>query len=1102
MKKLITFVVMVACSLAAFSQNELVEGDFQVGDSIIIGGNLWLVGPNLITNPSFEMNPADNGNSIVGWTVGTYAQMTTSNFSWVKSGGHDGGAYIQASGHTGAGGANSVGQRWAIDSESRYYFSYWLAKNSANNQYIPVISLTANESTGGGQNEDEKIIGMSGNSAEGCLGFSNYLDADGDGVGDWCQTGLTFESKEYTYLQFNARWLKENKIQACFDDFHLHKLYDPATTKPETIAFISLQGSLDEFTTFMGDDLADYYAFQEEASDWLTENEYEDFSEDNTLLEIQDAIKAINGKITVLKGAVANTETLNNLLVEAENVITKAQDNPYPGFEALIDAYEGFIDYRDNGFYSDNANVLASEYIVTQITALRQAINDYLFSQEATQDNPADYTFLVKSPEFLTAEAEPTYDEELVPTYPYGDTYSQGSSPAEASSNGWYIGSSGGDQRTNFVQGRACWNAWRNNQGFDEVRLAQDISNIPNGYYTVSALMITQTGCITDQHIYATSSADSQMSPVLSKDTWSSASTGSDSGWDYLTTAKVIVSDGKLTIGAVGHGSNELPTGGEYTDYRAGWFCVTHFVLKYYGPLDDGALVTIYNNKVAECETYSDNMGFAADKADFKAALEDNKGAETTEEINSALVNINAAYATAKASQTEYDGVLSGSYANLKDSIATSYPEGCKQVAQKIVDIEAAFLKSDTASYKASGAKTAILRMYRDNLLPVLKECESLVYDNTNAQECMNANIACVVRDLTAITDFPTSDEINSQIALLKKAISVCEAEIIFAQTGIGAGDYTFLIQNPTIENTAANAVPEGWNISMTGSGNGLYTNTGQEYDGGNGYYLDAWNGTVGALLYTASQNLENIPNGTYRLDVMARTSGDTGFYVFVKPNSDDQNILFNQLTLERFNYTKYVDSTILDVDGNDSIATVSDTYGSIWMNAAEYLKDNCGIEYLLDPETGYDLYNRILDFQEERPAEVTEEVQAQMNIAGANTGKGRGWQYRTIEFEVTDHKATIGVTTDSTFTAGYKDIEGKDCAPFTGTWVSADNWQLTLLNPGNNNNWSPVTYIDEVTTNGESIYSSSALYNLAGQSVTNSYRGIVIKNGKKYLKR
>jgi len=37
---------------------------------------------------------------------------------------------------------------------------------------------------------------------------------------------------------------------------------------------------------------------------------------------------------------------------------------------------------------------------------------------------------------------------------------------------------------------------------------------------------------------------------------------------------------------------------------------------------------------------------------------------------------------------------------------------------------------------------------------------------------------------------------------------------------------------------------------------------------------------------------------------------------------------------------------------------------------------------------------------------------------------------------------------------------------------------------------------------NGESIYSSSALYNLAGQSVTNSYRGIVIKNGKKYLKR
>lgn len=1107
MRKLFTFFVMVAISIAAYSQNELVEGDFQVGDSITINGEIWLVGPNLITNPSFEIDPAKNGGNIVGWNNATYQQMTTSTFLWYPEGGHDGGAYIQANKHTGSAGDGSIGQRWTVEPGEHYYFSFWLSHNSANNQYIPVVTLTNAESTAGGQNEKlsegaKQLIGKNGEDSGEILGYGNFIDADGDGVGEWAQTGMVFESDEYTYLQYNARWLKENKIQACFDDFHLHKLYDPETTKPETIAFISLQGTIDEFNTFMGDDLAEYYAFQQEASDWLTESGIEDMTEDNTLLEIQDAIKAMNDKIAVLKGAVANTSVFDGLMSEAEMLLVKAMENPYPGFEEFNSAFEGFTEYRDNGYYPDNDAVLASDFIVTQIAAIKKAMNDYRFSQEASQDNPADYTFLIQSPEFLRTEAEPTYDEEMIPTYPFGDTYAQGSSPAEAASNGWYIGSAGGDQRTNFVQGRACWNAWRNTQGFDEVRIAQELSDIPNGYYTVSALMITQTGCITDQHIYATSSADSQTSPVLTSDTWNSASSGYDSGWDFLTTEKVVVSDGKLTIGALGHGSNELPTGGEYTDYRAGWFCVTHFVLKYYGPLDDEALVTIYNNKVANCEAYADNMGFAADKAEFKAAIEANKGASTPEEINAALVNINAAYATAQASQTEYDGVLAGSYANLKDSIANSYPENCKQVAQKIVDIEAAFLASDTASYKASGAKTAILRMYRDNLLPLLKNCESMAYDNAKAQECMNANIACVVRDLTAITDFPTADEINEQIAHLNKALSVCEAEVILAERGIVAGDITFLIQNPTIENTATNVIPKGWDISMTNSGNGLYTNTGQQYDGQGGYYLDAWNGTAGALLYTASQTLDNIPNGTYRLDVMARTSSDEGFYVFAKPNAEDEGALFNQLTREQLNYTKYVDATVVTAEGTDSVAIVTDSYGSIWTSAAEYLKTNCDIEYLIDPETGYDLYNRILDFKEEYPEAVTEEVLLHMNIASANTGKGFGWQYRTIEFEVTNHKAIIGVTSDSTFTAGYKDVEGKDCVPFTGTWVSADNWQLTLLNPGNNDNWSPVTGIEEVTVNGKAVAAPSASFNLAGQSVTDSYRGIVIRNGRKYLRK
>lgn len=144
MKKLFTLAMLAVAAITANAQNQLVEGEFNVGDKVTIDGKEWLVGKNMITNASFDEDPAKNGGNIVGWTNGTYAQMTTSTFLWHPTGGHDGGAYIQSNKHTGAAGDGSVGQRWTLEPNSYYYFSFWLSNNSANNQYIPVISLTAN----------------------------------------------------------------------------------------------------------------------------------------------------------------------------------------------------------------------------------------------------------------------------------------------------------------------------------------------------------------------------------------------------------------------------------------------------------------------------------------------------------------------------------------------------------------------------------------------------------------------------------------------------------------------------------------------------------------------------------------------------------------------------------------------------------------------------------------------------------------------------------------------------------------------------------------------------------------------------------------------
>ena len=1092
MKKLLTLALLAVSLFTANAQNQLVEGEFNVGDRVTIDGKEWLVGKNLITNASFDADPAKNGNAILGWTNGTYAQMTTSTFLWYPTGGHDGGAYIQANKHTGAAGDGSVGQRWTVEPNSFYYFSFWVAKNSANNQYIPVISLTANESPNGGRNERTDVeddgptslnsgclIGKNGETSAECLGYANYIDENGDGVGEWAQTGMVFESEEYTYLQFNARWLKENKIQACFDDFHLHKLYDPETTTAEEIAMIALTASVEDFDNYLNDELSAYPAFQEEASDWLYDTGYEDFTGDEPLADIQAALKAIENKKDAIDAAIANAIAFGEAMAEAEKILNGAEENPYPGLDAFLEAYDAFSEYQANGFYSDNDDILATEYILMQIEALKKAINDYRTSQPASPDNPADYTYFIQSPEFVTPEAAPTYDEEGNPTYPNVDSYSAGSAPADGTSTGWYIGEGGGDQRLNYVQGRACWNAWRAPGAVASVSISQDLTGLPNGVYTVSAYMITQANYITDQHIFANGSIQNGVSPTLSKDTWNDDNTGE---WDWLTTSKVIVNDGKLTIGAYGTLSG---------DAAAGWFCVTHFVLNYYGEATEEDVINLYNSRISDFTAFADGMGFKADKKEFQDAVAANSGLTDYNEVQTALAALNEAYSTAQASQNEYEGVINGTYAALKDSIANTYPEGTKAVAQVIIDLEDAYLANDTASYTTSGAKTAILRQYRDNLLPTIQACEGRTYTNADAKTCMEDNLKSVIAALTSITEFPTAEEINAYIAQLKDAINACDATEELSDLSDGM-ELTSLIVNPTINSSNNSAAPEGWEVDMKGSGNGLYTNAGQEFDGGSGAYLDAWNGTASALLYTAKQTIE-VPNGQYEVKVMTRTSGD-GFYVFTTPDNDSTATVFQHVTKEQYVLKNFEDAA------SDSVALVTDTHGSIWEEAVNALAKYYNIEGPIVDGMGnpYSVVEQIREQTEDDVTNVPEDLKQAFNIAVANEGLGRGWHYYTIPVEVKNHVLTIGVSCDSTFTAGYKDVDGAECVPFTGTWVSADNWTLTLVKEGNNEGWSFVTGINEVA--GEQKYSIAVkgIFNIAGQALAAPKKGINIINGKK----
>ena len=149
------------------------------------------LGANLIKNGAFEYP-----NNFYGWTTGSGAAMSADNFNLITE---DDNHYIKAKGHTGVGGANSIGTGWAIEAGKTYVFGYKVKSTSAGNSEFHVVSLTNTLGT-----ETMKV-----SKTETAVGT------------DWTDVAYTFTNPAtdgYAYVQFRARWLNS---AVSFDDFYL-----------------------------------------------------------------------------------------------------------------------------------------------------------------------------------------------------------------------------------------------------------------------------------------------------------------------------------------------------------------------------------------------------------------------------------------------------------------------------------------------------------------------------------------------------------------------------------------------------------------------------------------------------------------------------------------------------------------------------------------------------------------------------------------------------------------------------------------------------------------------------------------------------------------
>ena len=759
--------------------------------------------------------------------------------------------------------------------------------------------------------------------------------------------------------------------------------------------------------------------------------------------ELEAALKEANARMQVLRDAVAAIGEVDAILSKMDELL---QTTDYPGKPAFEEAYKNILNYK-NGLLGEDVDVAAK--ILGAVAEATEAIKAYFMTQTATEDNPADFTIFIQHPWFIDADAEPTlidgewvfpkrYDEEGNDLYKQGN----GASP-NLNKEGWYIaGAEGGDQRLNWQQGRSCWNAWNSNFT-TTLAVGQDFEGLPNGYYTVSADLITQSGYANGtQKVFAQSIAGKKTSSqALSSEGWDNADPAA-AQWETVSMTnddKVLVVDGKLTIGAEGKGDGNA---------SAGWFLATNFHLYYLGEAPADAVKQAFDQKIADAKEMLANIHFAVDKKTLSDAID--QQAASTDYI-AAMTALQEAMAEAQKSIDKYeeyipsDGTIDGkTIPTVQNTLKKNGGEGydaAEDIMQFAYDWVQTWIACDTATYTKFDATVDLLKNYLNTYTPAYNNAAEVAKAASAAgkaalQEIMDAQKAAVtaeMRDKNAINAYV--EELNRVIAVVKKQNIVDDAN---------ATDYTAFIQNPNLE------AETGWTFDK-GNGNNNTTSS-QWFDGSSTRYIDSYNG-AGLAGFIATQLVKDLPNGTYNVGVYTRTPAE-GAYILNAPAADTT---FVEIPM---NYWTTISST-----GEDSIAVASDTHGPLWEEAKAQIEGGIAVT---DPM--YDHWDAIYN---------------------ANSGNGRGWQHQEMaNIEVKNHELLIGTMAGTAASQTPK--------VFAGNWYSVGGWTLTLVAKGDNTGWdgplaTGISNTVVMTTAADGIYT------LSGVKADKLQRGlnIVITNGQ-----
>lgn len=791
-----------------------------------------------------------------------------------------------------------------------------------------------------------------------------YTDTEGLSSTTWTKHEIEFTPVSEFSIQFGYKAAADagsgKNPYLIIDGIKLYKIGD--ATEEEIIAsdLSSLEAEMYELMEIAGE----YGGLTEEIND--------------AVIEIDDCIasgdlatmKAGYEKYNALKEQIAAVVESLPATIAFYNKAEEALTLDYPGESALQEVLAKWDDVINSGY---------SAAIAEYAEELNQAYRDYMFSQVASEASPADYTFLVANPLFVKEGNEPTINGSEF-TYTGQDAFENGKAPEIASSDGWYKAGTctDGDQRLNYAQSRICWNAWRANADGKTLAVASDIENLPNGYYKVAGDLITEAEYVNDQHVFGESTLQSSNSASLTEGLWDK--TNYQGTWTTLTTDKILVHDGKLTIGASGTLANQN---------QSGWFCATNFKLYFVGKATDQEIADALAAKAAHAQKLAAAMHFAADKAQVLDSI-------SAYTASGDVAILNGGIALAETSEAKYEEVNAEGKTiptvaqGLKDNIYGEATDIVKYAYGAVQD----YFASDEATYTAVDAIIAQLKAYVNDYAPVYNSAYETytALTSVSAKAALDATFANHKALLTAKLE--TEATVASAVSELTAAVATAQAQENY-ESNPNASDYTAFIIN------AQSASTDGWTV-VKGDGDGP-VKKGQYFTGDDSRtYFDTWNGTAGKNNFYMEQVIEGLPNGTYTLGANVRTSG-LGACLFGAVGPEAADTTWMEIPLQTYTYQD-------PASGDYVTENALDKWGQIWEDAKKQLETDTQNAYLA-------------------------------SISGANGGNGRGWMHLDVpNIEVVDHTLTIGLTSDSTKTGKPTTVTWYSATDFTLTLTKLGN--------------------------------------------------------------